>query len=60
LIDQDDGYYYRPKGMHQKTFNRIADKIDLTEEWANYYWERRVEKLLGSDWLTKWAAGEQP
>lgn len=49
-VDQDDGYYYRRKGMHQKTFDRIMDRVDVAEELADYYWMRRMKRFLGRDW----------
>ena len=60
MVDKDGGYYYKRKRMHQTTFDRIVDKIDAAEEWANYYFDRRVERLLASHFLIAVNKGKQP
>jgi hypothetical protein len=45
-ISTSDDFYYRPKGMHQKTFDRITDKIDAAEERANYYYFSKLQHLI--------------
>lgn len=45
LLD-GDSYYQKPKGMHWRTFNRLADKIDEIEQQKDVVCFARLGPLL--------------
>ena len=42
-----DGWWSKPKGMHQKTFDRLFAEYQYYEEASNVAFCRRAKKILG-------------
>jgi len=43
-IENKDGYFEKPKGMHWKTYNRLVDR----ENAINFYVDRTINNLLSN------------